>query len=83
MGINQREAVDRKVSKCYDEQNKEIKIEVAFFMSNFSDAAGASEGKGKGNTPKEKMTCQSILGHAVKSRMTVIRQGWCAIGNFT
>ena len=41
-------------------------------MSNFSDAAGAWEEKGKGNTPKEEMTCQSILGHAVKSRMTVI-----------
>lgn len=83
MGINPLKVVDRRVPKCYYEQNKEIKIEVAFFMSNFSDAAGAGEGRGKGKTPKEEMTCQSILGHAVKSRMTVIRQGWCAIGDFT
>lgn len=48
-------------------------IEVAFFMSIFSDAAGAGEEKGKGNTPKEEMTCQSSLGHTVNSRVTVIR----------
>lgn len=36
------------------------------------DAAGAGDGKGKGKTPKDEMTCESILGHAVKSCMTVI-----------
>lgn len=36
------------------------------------DAAGAGEEKGKGNTPKEGMTCSLTLGHAVKSCMTVI-----------
>ena len=28
---------------------------------------------GKGGTPKEEMTCESNLGHTVKSCMTVIR----------
>ena len=37
------------------------------------DAAGAGDGKGKGKTPKDEMTCESILGHTVKNRMTVIR----------
>lgn len=27
----------------------------------------------KGKTPKEEITCESSLGHAVKNRMTVIR----------
>ena len=46
------------------------------------DAAGARDGKGKGKTPKDEMTCESILGHAVKSCMTVIRFGWGAIGTY-
>jgi len=50
--------------------NKEI--EVAFFKSIFSDVAGTEEEEGKGKTPKEEMSCISILGHAIKSRMTVI-----------
>ena len=65
--------VDREVFSCYS--NHKIlkkKIEVAFFKSTFSDAAGAEEGKGKGNTPKEGMICSLTLGHAVKSCMTVI-----------
>ncbi|MCI8542562.1 MAG: hypothetical protein HFH95_04500 [Lachnospiraceae bacterium] len=53
-------------------KNKCKKIEVAFFKSTFSDAAGAEEEKGKGNTPKEGMICSLTLGHAVKSCMTVI-----------
>jgi len=37
--------------------------------------------RGKGKTPKEEMSCQSNLGHAVKNCMTVIRfYGWGAIG---
>ena len=55
------------------------KIEVAYFNSILSDAAGADEGRRKGKTPKEEMTCESSLGHTVKNRMTVIRNGWCAI----
>ena len=50
-----------------------IKIEVAFFMSTLIDATGAGDRREKGMTPKEEMTCNSILGHAVKSCMTVIR----------
>lgn len=46
------------------------------------DAAGAGDGKGKGNTPKEEMTCESNLGHTVKSCMTVTRFGWGAIGTY-
>lgn len=48
------------------------KVEVAFFNSILPDATGAVDRRGKGKTPKEEMTCKSILGHAVKSRMTVI-----------
>lgn len=50
-----------------------MKIEVAFFISTFPDAAGAEEGEGKGNTPKEETVCRLRLGHAVKNCMTVIR----------
>ena len=50
--------------------NKEI--EVAFFKSIFSDVTGTGEEQRKGKTPKEERSCKSILGHAVKSRMTVI-----------
>ena len=50
--------------------NKEI--EVAFFKSIFSDVTGTGEEEGKGKTPKEEMSCMSILGHAIKNRMTVI-----------
>lgn len=50
-----------------------IKIEVAFIMSTLLDATGAKEKREKGMTPKEEMTCKSILGHAVNSCMTVIR----------
>ena len=50
--------------------NKEI--EVAFFKSSFSDVTGTEEEEGKGKTPKEEMSCKSNLGHAIKSRMTVI-----------
>lgn len=45
------------------------------------DVTGTDEEEGKGNTPKEEMACASLLGHAVKNRMTVIRVGWCAIGD--
>ncbi len=48
------------------------KIEVAYFKSILSDVTGTEEESGKGKTPKEEMTCKSILGHAIKSRMTVI-----------
>ena len=47
-------------------------IEVAFFKSIPSDVAGTGEAGRKGKTPKEEMSCKSSLGHAVKSRMTVI-----------
>ena len=49
------------------------KIEVAFFRSIFFDAAGASEKRRKGNTPKGLVVCRSNLGHTVKNRVTVIR----------
>jgi len=49
------------------------KIEVAFFKSILFDAAGAEDEGRKGNTPKEEIVCRSILGHMVKSHMTVIR----------
>ena len=42
-------------------------------MSTFSDATGAEEERGKGDTPKEETACKSNLGHTVKSRVTVIR----------
>lgn len=48
------------------------KIEVAFFKSIFSDVTGTEEGRRKGKTPKEEMSCTLILGHTIKSRMTVI-----------
>ncbi|MBQ2802636.1 MAG: hypothetical protein IJF07_01910 [Lachnospiraceae bacterium] len=48
------------------------KIEVAYFISTFSDAAGVGEEEEKGKTPKEEMSCVSNLGHTVKNRMTVI-----------
>lgn len=51
-----------------------IKIEVAYFMIIFSDVAGICEEERKGKTPKEEMSCASILGHTVKSRMTVIQR---------
>ena len=60
--------------------NINIEIEVACFMSSFPNTTGVCAGKGKGRTPKEERTCESILGHAVKSRMTVIVKGWGAIG---
>ena len=47
-------------------------IEVAFSRSTFSDMAGIEEGKGKGATPKEVVSCGRFLGHAVKNGMTVI-----------
>ena len=50
--------------------NKEI--EVAFFKSISSDVTGTDEGEGKGTTPKEEISCMLNLGHAIKSRMTVI-----------
>ncbi len=34
--------------------------------------AGIEEGKGKGATPKEVVSCGRFLGHAVKNGMTVI-----------
>ena len=43
-------------------KNKCKKIEVAFFKSTFSDAAGAEEEKGKGNTPKELLSAGRVLG---------------------
>ncbi len=48
------------------------KIEVAYFKSMFSDVTGTGEEKRKGKTPKEEISCISSLGHAIKSRMTVI-----------
>ncbi|MBR1930377.1 MAG: hypothetical protein IJ833_02740 [Lachnospiraceae bacterium] len=48
------------------------KIEVAFFKSISADAAGADEAEGKGKTPKDDISCKLILGHTIKSRMTVI-----------
>ncbi len=48
------------------------KIEVAFFKSISSDVTGTDEEGRKGQTPKEEMSCTSILGHTIKSRMTVI-----------
>lgn len=48
-------------------------IEVAFLRSTLFDAAGAGDGRGKGETPKEEAFCGPNLGHAVKNRMTVIR----------
>lgn len=48
-------------------------------MSRSSDVTGTEEEEGKGNAPKEETACALSLGHAVKSRMTVIRSGWCAI----
>ena len=48
------------------------KIEVAYFMSTSFDVAGTDDEEEKGKTPKEEMSCISSLGHAVKSRMTVI-----------
>jgi len=48
-------------------------IEVAFLRSTLFDVAGTGERREKGDTPKEEISCGSILGHAVKSRMTVIR----------
>ena len=51
-------------------------------MSTFFDAAGADDRLEKGKTPKGEMTCQFLLGHAVKSCMTVIRKiGWGAIAS--
>lgn len=43
-------------------------------MIIFSDVAGICEEERKGKTPKEEMSCASILGHTVKSRMTVIQR---------
>ena len=41
-------------------------------MSTSFDVTGTNEEEEKGKTPKEEISCGSILGHAVKSRMTVI-----------
>lgn len=60
----------------------EERVEVAFFISTFSDASGAGEGDGKGRTPKERISCESGLGHTVKNCMTVIYNGWGAIACF-
>lgn len=65
----------KQVVKRYIEE----RVEVAFFISMFSDASGADEGNGKGNTPKEEISCGSNLGHTVKNCMTVICNGWGAI----
>ncbi len=48
------------------------KIEVAFFKSIFSEVTGTVEGRRKGNTPKDKVSCICYLGHTFKKRMTVI-----------
>ncbi len=53
------------------------KIEVAFFKSISSDVTGTDEEEGKGTTPKEEISCILNLGHAVKSRMTVICTTCC------
>lgn len=49
-------------------------------MSKSFDVAGTEERDGKENAPKEWFCCGIGLGHALKKRMTVIRYGWCAIG---
>ena len=38
------------------------RIEVAFFISSVPDAAGADEGTGKGETPKEEIPDHQVLG---------------------
>ncbi|MCI9319549.1 MAG: hypothetical protein HFH05_05650 [Lachnospiraceae bacterium] len=43
------------------------------FKSNLPNTTGVDAGRQKGRTPKEERTCESILGHTVKNRMTVIR----------
>lgn len=53
-----------------------MKIEVAYFKSIFSDVTGTEEEERKGKTPKEEISCISNLGHAIKSRMTVICVTW-------
>ena len=50
----------------------ESEIEVACFKSSSFDVAGTEEKEGKGKTPKEEITCESSLGHTIKSCMTVI-----------
>ncbi len=50
-------------------------------MSNFPDVTGTDEGERKGGTPKEEISCGLILGHKVKSLMTVILLRWGAIEN--
>ena len=47
-------------------------IEVARFMSSRSDAAGAEEGLQKGRAPKGHIPVSVLLGHRIKSLMTVI-----------
>ena len=49
-----------------------IVIEVAFFISILLDAAGADDGRRKEKMPKALDYCGFVLGHAVKSCMTVI-----------
>lgn len=41
-------------------------------MSTGSDVTGTEEETGKGTTPKEEMTCESILGDTSKRCITVI-----------
>lgn len=43
-------------------------------MSTSVDVTGTVEAVEKEKTPKEETTCESSLGHAVKSCMTVIRK---------
>lgn len=49
-------------------------IEVALFISNRRDAAGAEEDRRKGSTPKEQEACKLVLGDMVKNHITVIRR---------
>lgn len=54
------------------------KIEVAYFISTLSYVSGTVEDFGKGNVPKGNIPVYIVLGHIVKSCMTVIRR-WGAI----
>lgn len=49
----------------------EYMVEVARFKSSLWDVAETEEHRGKGRAPKEWNVCSFVLGHEVKSRMTV------------
>lgn len=41
-------------------------------MSSLSDVAGTGEGKRRGRTPKENVSCEGFLGDVLKKYITVI-----------